>query len=176
MIEPLDLFSAMTDVDDQDVLEALDIYTKNPQNRKLRKMIVVVIALIILVSAGIVINQKRINERVTEEGSESGERTIEPVTQLYEEGVNAAERYQFLLFDGALYLSSQEERNDVGVIIGSFTVTGDESGIKNGNITDGRKVDVYESTGFAESMMVLVFFPEEQKYYAYYNYGERYTK
>ena len=54
MMEPLDLFSAITDMDDQDVLEALDVYTREPKRRKARGMIAVAVTLVVLASIGIV--------------------------------------------------------------------------------------------------------------------------
>lgn len=178
MMEPLDLFSALTDVDDQDVVEALDIYTGNPKHRKSHKKIVVVTVLIILASAGIVTNwllQGKTGN--VDKEDESGKPyvgnvptpthyTVDQGSPLPPNNTPLCEIYQFMLWNENEYIASIENSNHIGSKLGTARVRNKE---KEGNTTLFKDVVVYEFVGLDSSIAVIAYYPEEQEYYVYYS-------
>lgn len=178
MMEPLDLFSALTDMDDQDVVEALDIYTRNPKHRKFHKKIVVVTVLMILASAVIVTHwllQGKTGN--VDEGDESGKAyvgnvptpthyTVDQVSPLPPNNTPLCEIYQFVLWDENEYIASIENSNHIGSKLGTARVRNEE---KESNTTLFKDVDIYEFVGVDTTIAVLVYYPEEQAYYVYYS-------
>lgn len=177
MMEPLDLFSVLTDMDDQDVVEALDIYTRNPKHRKSHKKIVVVTVLMILASAGIVTHwllQRKTGN--VDKGDGSGKAYVEkaptPTHYSIEQGSSirnntpVCEIYQFMLWDENEYIASIENSNRIGSELGFARVRNEEI---EGNTTLFKDVVVYELVGLDSSIAVIAYYPEEQEYYVYYS-------
>lgn len=177
MMEPLDLFSVLTDMDDQDVVEALDIFTRNPKHRKSHKKIVVVTVLIILASAGIVTHwllQGKTGN--ADEKYESDviyvEKAPTPTHYSIEQGSSirnntpACEIYQFLLLGEVEYIASIEHSDRIGAEIGAAKVRNEE---KESKTTLYKDVIIYEVVGVDTTIAVLVYYPEEKEYYVYYN-------
>lgn len=176
-MEPLDLFSAMTDVDDQDVLEVLEIYTLKPKHRKIIGMIAVAATLILLVSVGIVAHWLLQREKgsTVEGGKTAGDHTIgsqltgtvEPYNSpIAVEESPVCATYQFMFFRETEYSASIETSNRIGAKLGTSRVRNEE---KESKTTLFKDVLVYEIVGTDPSIAVLVYYPEEQEYYVYYN-------
>ena len=176
-MEPLDLFSAMTDVDDQDVLEVLEIYTRKPKHRKIIGMIAVAATLILLVSVGIVAHWLLQREKgsTVEDGKTVGDYTIgsqltgtvEPYTSpIAVEESPVCATYQFMFFRETEYRASVEDCDRIGPEIGSARVRNEE---RVSEKTLFKDVLVYEIIGMDTAIAVLVYYPEEQEYYVYYN-------
>ena len=177
MMEPLDLFSALTDVDDQDVLETLDIYSRNPNHRKFRKTIAVVAVLIILASAGVVTHW--LLQRKTESADKEPETdkiyTLEdntPTPSIVELDPTLSieepicSLYQFMLWGKIEYIASVEYCDRIGAKIGTAKVRNEE---KESEMTLYKDVIIYEIVGMDTAIAVLVYYPEDQEYYVYYN-------
>lgn len=172
--EPFDLFSAMTDVDDRDVLEALDIYKRNPKCRRIHRMMAVAAALIVLVSVGFATHwllQKENGKINTDISSDerSGNRlnvTVEPVKPSMPVGELAlCEIYQFMRWRDTEYIASLEDCDCIGAELGTARVRNEE---KETAETLFKDVIVYEFVGIDSSIAVIVFFPEAREYYVYY--------
>ena len=176
MMDPLDLFSVITDVDDQDVLEALDVYTREPKRRKVHGMIAVAVTFVVLVSLGIVAfwalqeEKGTTNKEPKTDGENSFERTptnsVEknPSTTIGELPVCGI--YQFMLWGETEYSASVEDCDRIGAEIGSARVRNEE---RVSEKTLFKDVVVYEIVGMDPAIAVLVYYPEEQEYYVYYN-------
>ena len=176
-MEPLDLFSAMTDVDDQDVLEALDVYAREPRRKRINGTIVVAAALIVLVSAGILTHwllQKEKDStdkkpKQVEAHSQGGTPTItvEPDNSpMPIEKLSVCEIYQFMAWEGTEYIASLEDNDQIGPEIGTARVRNEE---KESVATLFKDVIVYEFEGIDSTVAVIVYYPEEQEYHAYYS-------
>ena len=176
-MEPLDLFSAMTDVDDQDVLEALDVYARKPKRKRFTGTIVVAATLIVLVSAGVLTHwllQKEKNS--TEKGAKQFEVrskegpptiTVEPDNSPMPIGkLSVCEIYQFMLWEGTEYIASLEDNVQIGPKIGTARVRNEE---KESVATLFKDVIVFEFEGIDSKVAVIVYYPEEQEYHAYYS-------
>ncbi len=176
-MEPLDLFSAITDMDDQDVLEALDVYTREPKRRKARGMIAVAVTFVALVSIGIVTFWALQKEKGNSDGtSKLGDEyslgihtptnSVEknPSTTIGELPVCGI--YQFMLWGETEYRASVEDCDRIGAEIGSARVRNEE---RVSEKTLFKDVVVYEIIGMDPAIAVLVYYPEEQEYYVYYN-------
>ncbi len=176
-MEPLDLFSAITDMDDQDVLEALDVYTREPKRRKARGMIAVAVTFVALVSIGIVTFWALQKEKGNSDGtSKLGDEyslgihtptnSVEnnPSTTIGELPVCGI--YQFMLWGETEYRASVEDCDRIGAEIGSARVRNEE---RVSEKTLFKDVVVYEIIGMDTAIAVLVYYPEEQEYYVYYN-------
>lgn len=72
----------------------------------------------------------------------------------------AYERFPVLLIEGTLYEASAEECEQIEAEIGVFPAKSE---------TDSRNVTVYKIVGVDKDNSVAVYFPEEQKYYVYFN-------
>lgn len=72
----------------------------------------------------------------------------------------AYERFPLLLMGGILYEASGDECEQINSKIGDFYVQGE---------TNSRNLEVFMIEGVDRDHSVAVFFPEEQKYYVYYN-------
>lgn len=177
-MEPLDLFSAITDMDDQDVLEALDVYTREPKRRKARGMIAVAVTFVALVSIGIVTfwalqKEKGNSDGTSKPGDEytldnstptkpAAEVTPSPtIGELPVCGI-----YQFMLFGETEYSASVEDCDLIGAEIGPARVRNEA---EESEKTLFKDVVVYEIVGMDPAIAVLVYYPEEQEYYVYYN-------
>ena len=176
-MEPLDLFSAITDMDDQDVLEALDVYAREPKRRKARGMIAVAVTFVALVSIGIVTFWALQKEKGNSDGtSKLGDEyslgihtptnSVEnnPSTTIGELPVCGI--YQFMLWGETEYRASVEDCDRIGAEIGSARVRNEE---RVSEKTLFKDVVVYEIIGMDTAIAVLVYYPEEQEYYVYYN-------
>lgn len=176
MMDPLDLFSAITDVDDQDVLEALDVYTREPKRRKVHGMIAVAVTFVVLVSLGSVAFWALQEEKGTtnKEPKTDWENSFEriptnsveknPSTTIGELPVCGI--YQFMLWGETEYRASVEDCDRIGAEIGSARVRNEE---RVSEKTLFKDVVVYEIIGMDTAIAVLVYYPEEQEYYVYYN-------
>lgn len=172
----LDLFSAITDVDDQDVLEALDVYTREPKRRKVHGMIAVAVTFVVLVSLGIVAfwalqeEKGNTNKEPKTDWENSFERTptnsVEenPSTTIGELPVCGI--YQFMFWGETEYRASVEDCDRIGAEIGSARVRNEA---EESEKTLFKDVVVYEIVGMDPAIAVLVYYPEEQEYYVYYN-------
>lgn len=175
-MEPLDLFSAITDVDDQDVLEALDVYTGNPKQKRARG-IVGIAATLIVVFLGIVAywywQGKGKMGKKSQKGLENSMEYITITPSIIEENpivpvekIPICTVYQFMLFGGIEYIASIENCDRIGDEIGTARVRNEE---KEGNLTLFKDVVVYEFAGLDSSIAVIAYYPEEQEYYVYYS-------
>ena len=178
-MDSLDLFSAITDVDDQDVLEALDVYTREPKRRKARGMIAVAVTFVVLVSLGIVAfgalqEEKGNTNKEPKPGREYSKNSFERTpTNSVEKNPSSAigelpvcSIYQFMLFGETEYIASVEDCDCIGAEIGSARVRNEA---KESEKTLFKDVVVYEIIGMDTAIAVLVYYPEEQEYYVYYN-------
>jgi len=177
-MEPLDLFSAMTDVDDQDVLEVLEIYSRKPKQRKTIGMIAVAATLILLVSVGIVAHWLLQREKgsTVEGGKTVGDHysvsfqptgVVEPYnTPIPVEESPVCATYQFMNLRETEYNASFESCDRIGAEIGIARVRNEH---EESETTLFKDVVVYEIDGMDSAIAVLVYYPEEQEYYVYYN-------
>ncbi len=176
-MEPLDLFSAITDVDDQDVLEALDVYSREPKRRKARGMIAVAVTLVVLASIGIVTfwalqKEKGNSDRPSKLGDEYSFGIHTPTNSVEKNPSTAIGElpvcgiYQFMLWGETEYRASVEDCDRIGAEIGSARVRNEE---RVSEKTLFKDVVVYEIIGMDTAIAVLVYYPEEQEYYVYYN-------
>ncbi len=176
-MEPLDLFSAITDMDDQDVLEALDVYTREPKRRKARGMIAVAVTFVALVSIGIVTfwalqKEKGNLDRPSKLGDEYSFGIHTPTNSVEKNPSTAIGElpvcgiYQFMLWGETEYRASVEDCDRIGAEIGSARVRNEE---RVSEKTLFKDVVVYEIIGMDTAIAVLVYYPEEQEYYVYYN-------
>ena len=177
-MEPLDLFSAITDMDDQDVLEALDVYTREPKRRKARGMIAVAVTFVVLVSLGIVTFWALQKEKGNSAGTSKpgDEYTLDNCTQTKPAAevtpsstigeLPVCGIYQFMLWGETEYRASVEDCDRIGAEIGSARVRNEE---RVSEKTLFKDVVVYEIIGMDPAIAVLVYYPEEQEYYVYYN-------
>ena len=175
-MDPLDLFTAITDVDDQDVLEALDIYTREPKRRKVHGMIAVAVTFVVLVSLGIVAfwalqeEKGNTNKEPKPDRENSFERTptnsVEKNPSPTIGELPVCSIYQFMLLGETEYSASVEDCDRIGAEIGSARVRNEE---RVSEKTLFKDVVVYEIVGMDTAIAVLVYYPEEQEYYVYYN-------
>lgn len=176
-MEPMDLFSALTDVDDQDVLEALDVYTRKPKQKRARRIITVVATLIGVALVGIATHRYLQGKGKMDEKSPKGvENSMEYITitpsiiekkpTVPEEETPICTIYQFMLFRETEYVASIENCDRIGEEIGTARVRNEE---KEGNMTLFKDVVVYEFAGLDSSIAVIAYYPVEQEYYVYYS-------
>ena len=176
-MEPMDLFSALTDVDDQDVLEALDVYTRKPKQKRARRIITVVATLIGVALVGIATHRYLQGKGKMDEKSPKGvENSMEYITitpsiiekkpTVPEEETPICTIYQFMLFRETEYVASIENCDRIGDEIGTARVRNEENESAKTLFKD---VIVYEIVGMDTEVAVLVYYSEEQEYYVYYN-------
>ena len=155
----------------------LEIYTRKPKHRKIIGMIAVAATLILLVSVGIVAHWLLQREKgsTVEGGKTAGDHTIgsqltgtvEPYNSpIAVEKSPVCATYQFMFFRETEYSASIETSNRIGAKLGTSRVRNEE---KESKTTLFKDVLVYEIVGTDPSIAVLVYYPEEQEYYVYYN-------
>ena len=142
-MEPMDLFSALTDVDDQDVLEALDVYTRKPKQKRVRRIITVAATLIVAALVGIATHRYLQGKGKMDEKSPKGvENSMEYITitpsiiekkpTVPEEETPICTIYQFMLFRETEYVASIENCDRIGDEIGTARVRNEENEDHNG--------------------------------------------
>lgn len=85
---------------------------------------------------------------------------------LLQEELRICEVYQFMLFEGTVYIASTEDIDRIGAAIGTARVRNEE---KESITTLFKDVVVYEFEGIEPTIAVIAYYPEEQEYYVYYN-------
>ena len=172
-----DLLRAIGDINEKYIENAVVEEEREPKRRKVHGMIAVAVTLVVLASIGIVTfwalqKEKGNSDRPSKLGDEyslgmhtptnSGE--ANPSSAIGELPVCSI--YQFMLWGETEYIASVEDCDCIGAEIGSARVRNEA---KESEKTLFKDVVVYEIVGMDPAIAVLVYYPEEQEYYVYYN-------
>ena len=172
-----DLLKAIGDINEKYIENAAVKEEREPKRRKGRGMIAVAVTLVVLASIGIVTfwalqKEKGNSDRPSKLGDEYSLGMHTP-TNSGEENPSSAigelpvcSIYQFMLFGETEYIASVEDCDCIGAEIGSARVRNEE---RVSEKTLFKDVIVYEIVGMDPAIAVLVYYPEEQEYYVYYN-------
>lgn len=172
-----DLLRAIGDINEKYIENAVVEEEREPKRRKARGMIAVAVTLVVLASIGIVTfwalqKEKGNSDRPSKLGDEyslgihTPTNSVEknPSTTIGELPVCGI--YQFMLWGETEYRASVEDCDRIGAEIGSARVRNEE---RVSEKTLFKDVVVYEIIGMDTAIAVLVYYPEEQEYYVYYN-------
>lgn len=171
-----DLLRAIGDINEKYIENAVVEEEREPKRRKVHGMIAVAVTFVVLVSLGIVAfwalqeEKGTTNKEPKTDWENSFERTptnsVEknPSTTIGELPVCGI--YQFMLWGETEYRASVEDCDRIGAEIGSARVRNEE---RVSEKTLFKDVVVYEIIGMDTAIAVLVYYPEEQEYYVYYN-------
>lgn len=171
-----DLLRAIGDINEKYIENAVVEGEREPKRRKVHGMIAVAVTFVVLVSLGIVAfwalqeEKGTTNKEPKTDWENSFERTptnsVEknPSTTIGELPVCGI--YQFMLWGETEYRASVEDCDRIGAEIGSARVRNEE---RVSEKTLFKDVVVYEIIGMDTAIAVLVYYPEEQEYYVYYN-------
>ncbi len=172
-----DLLRAIGDINEKYIENAVVEEEREPKRRKARGMIAVAVTLVVLASIGIVTfwalqKEKGNSDRPSKLGDEyslgihTPTNSVEknPSTTIGELPVCGI--YQFMLWGETEYRASVEDCDRIGAEIGSARVRNEE---RVSEKTLFKDVVVYEIVGMDPAIAVLVYYPEEQEYYVYYN-------
>ena len=172
-----DLLRAIGDINEKYIENAVVEEEREPKRRKVHGMIAVAVTLVVLASIGIVTfwalqKEKGNSDRPSKLGdgyslgmhtpTNSGE--ANPSSAIGELPVCSI--YQFMLLGETEYIASVEDCDCIGAEIGSARVRNEA---KESEKTLFKDVVVYEIVGMDPAIAVLVYYPEEQEYYVYYN-------
>ena len=172
-----DLLRAIGDINEKYIENAVVEEEREPKRRKVHGMIAVAVTLVVLASIGIVTfwalqKEKGNSDRPSKLEDEyslgmhtptnSGE--ANPSSAIGELPVCSI--YQFMLWGETEYIASVEDCDCIGAEIGSARVRNEA---KESEKTLFKDVVVYEIVGMDPAIAVLVYYPEEQEYYVYYN-------
>lgn len=172
-----DLLRAIGDINEKYIENAAVKEEREPIRKKGRGMIAVAVTLVVLASIGIVTfwalqKEKGNPDRPSKLGDEysygihTPTNSVEknPSTTIGELPVCGI--YQFMLWGETEYRASVEDCDRIGAEIGSARVRNEE---RVSEKTLFKDVVVYEIIGMDPAIAVLVYYPEEQEYYVYYN-------
>lgn len=172
-----DLLRAIGDINEKYIENAAVKEEREPKRRKGRGMIAVAVTLVVLASIGIVTfwalqKEKGNSDRPSKLGDEYSLGMHTP-TNSGEENPSSAigelpvcSIYQCMLWGETEYRASVEDCDRIGAEIGSARVRNEE---RVSEKTLFKDVVVYEIVGMDPAIAVLVYYPEEQEYYVYYN-------
>lgn len=148
------------------------------KRRKIQRMIVVATVLIIFVSAGVFVYWLLQREKgsTVDDGKTRGDHysvsfqltgVVEPDnTPIPVEESPVCATYQFMNLRETEYNASFESCDRIGAEIGIARVRNEH---EESETTLFKDVVVYEIDGMDSAIAVLVYYPEEQEYYVYYN-------
>lgn len=172
-----DLLKAIGDINEKYIENAAVKEEREPKRRKARGMIAVAVTLVVLASIGIVtfwaLQKKKGNsDRPSKLGDEYSFGIHTPTNSVEKNPPTAIGElpvcgiYQFMLLGETEYRASVEDCDRIGAEIGSARVRNEE---RVSEKTLFKDVVVYEIIGMDTAIAVLVYYPEEQEYYVYYN-------
>ncbi len=172
-----DLLRAIGDINEKYIENAVVEEEREPKRRKARGMIAVAVTLVVLASIGIVTfwalqKEKGNSDRPSKLGDEYSFSVHTSKTSAKKNPSSAIGElpvcsiYQFMLFGETEYIASVEDCDRIGAEIGSARVRNEE---RVSEKTLFKDVVVYEIVGMDPAIAVLVYYPEEQEYYVYYN-------
>lgn len=185
----VELMDVITDIDEkyiekafiaQDDLQKFENEKKtSAYHRKKMYVAAACIALLICVVLSVFVTHWFLQreERSTEKESKSNEiysqSMLTPTHYTGEESPSwsikelpIVDTYQFLLWGNEEYIASWESSDRIGAELGTARVLNHE---KVTNTTLLKDVIVYEYVGMDSGLAVIVYYPEEQEYYVYYN-------
>ena len=172
-----DLLRAIGDINEKYIENATVKEEREPKRRKGRGMIAVAVTLVVLASIGIVTfwalqKEKGNSDRPSKLGDEYSLGIHTPTNSVEKNPSTAIGElpvcgiYQFMLWGETEYRASVEDCDRIGAEIGSARVRNEE---RVSEKTLFKDVVVYEIIGMDTAIAVLVYYPEEQEYYVYYN-------
>lgn len=172
-----DLLRAIGDINEKYIENAVVEEEREPKRRKARGMIAVAVTLVVLASIGIVTfwalqKEKGNSDRPSKLGDEYSFGIHTPTNSVEKNPSTAIGElpvcgiYQFMLWGETEYRASVEDCDRIGAEIGSARVRNEE---RVSEKTLFKDVVVYEIIGMDTAIAVLVYYPEEQEYYVYYN-------
>lgn len=175
-----DLLRAIGDINEKYIENAVVEEEREPKRRKARGMIAVAVTFVALVSIGIVIfwalqKEKGNSDGTSKPGDEytldnSNSTPTKPAAEVTPSPtigeLPVCGIYQFMLWGETEYRASVEDCDRIGAEIGSARVRNEE---RVSEKTLFKDVVVYEIVGMDPAIAVLVYYPEEQEYYVYYN-------
>ena len=172
-----DLLRAIGDINEKYIENAVVEEEREPKRRKVHGMIAVAVTLVVLASIGIVTfwalqKEKGNSDRPSKLGDEYSCGIHTPTNSVEENPSSAIGElpvcgiYQFMLWGETEYRASVEDCDRIGAEIGSARVRNEE---RVSEKTLFKDVVVYEIIGMDTAIAVLVYYPEEQEYYVYYN-------
>ena len=172
-----DLLRAIGDINEKYIENAVVDEEREPKRRKARGMIAVAVTLVVLASIGIVTfwalqKEKGNSDRPSKLGDEYSFGIHTPTNSVEKNPSTAIGElpvcgiYQFMLWGETEYRASVEDCDRIGAEIGSARVRNEE---RVSEKTLFKDVVVYEIIGMDTAIAVLVYYPEEQEYYVYYN-------
>ena len=173
-----DLLRAIVDINEKYIENAVVEEEREPKRRKVHGMIAVAITLIVLAFAGIIAHWvlQRDTGNTDKNYKMGGENSLEecsPMPAVIEEDPSSSVEelpvcgiYQFMLWDGTEYIASVEDCDRIGAEMGTARVRNEA---KESKETLFKDVVIYEFDGMDPAIAVLVYYPEEQEYYVYYN-------
>lgn len=173
-----DLLRAIGDINEKYIENAVVEEEREPKRRKARGMIAVAVTFVVLVSLGIVTFWALQKEKGNSAGTSKpgDEYTLDNCTQTKPAAevtpsstigeLPVCGIYQFMLWGETEYRASVEDCDRIGAEIGSARVRNEE---RVSEKTLFKDVVVYEIIGMDTAIAVLVYYPEEQEYYVYYN-------
>lgn len=171
-----DLLRAIGDINEKYIENAVVEEEREPKRRKVHGMIAVAVTFVVLVSLGIVAFWALQEEK----GNTNKEPKLGQENSFERTPTNSVEKnpsqtigelpvcgiYQFMLLGETEYSASVEDCDRIGAEIGSARVRNEE---RVSEKTLYKDVVVYEIVGMDTTIAVLVYYPEEQEYYVYYN-------
>ena len=172
-----DLLRAIGDINEKYIENAVVEEEREPKRRKVHGMIAVAVTLVVLASIGIVTfwalqKEKGNSDRPSKLGDEYSLGIHTPTNSVEKNPSTAIGElpvcgiYQFMLWGETEYRASVEDCDRIGAEIGSARVRNEE---RVSEKTLFKDVVVYEIIGMDTAIAVLVYYPEEQEYYVYYN-------
>ena len=172
-----DLLRAIGDINEKYIENAVVEEEREPKRRKVHGMIAVAVTFVALVSIGFVtfwaLQKEKGNSDGTSKLGDEYSLGIHTPTNSVEENPSSAigelpvcSIYQFMLWGETEYIASVEDCDLIGAEIGPARVRNEA---KESEKTLFKDVVVYEIIGMDPAIAVLVYYPEEQEYYVYYN-------
>ena len=173
-----DLLRAIGGINEKYIENAVVEEEREPKRRKARGMIAVAVTFVALVSIGIAIFWALQKEKGNSDGTSKpgDEYTLDNSTQTKPAAevtpsptigeLPVCGIYQFMLFGETEYSASVEGCDLIGAEIGPARVRNEA---EESEKTLFKDVVVYEIVGMDPAIAVLVYYPEEQEYYVYYN-------